>query len=45
VPLLKSAGVRTKTKLRTAATEHMIRLEQTPERVTLFHDLRVKYAA
>ena len=37
---------RTKAKLKTAATEHMIKLEQSPERVMrFFQDPRVKYAA
>jgi transposase len=38
--------VRTKEKLRAAATEHMQKLEQSPERVKgYFQDKRVKYAA
>lgn len=38
--------VRTKVKLRLAATEHMTKLEQAPERVmSFFQDPRVKYAA
>jgi transposase len=38
--------VRTKAKLKTAATEHMTRLEQSPERVmSYFQDPHVKYAA
>lgn len=38
--------VRTKAKLKAAATEHMIKLEQEPERVKqFFQDPRVKYAA
>ena len=38
--------VRTKDKLRAAATEHMQTLEQSPERVkSYFQDPRVKYAA
>ncbi len=38
--------VRTKAKLKLAATEHMIKLEQSPERVkSYFQDPRVKYAA
>lgn len=38
--------VRTKTKLKLATTEHMIKLEQSPERVkSFFQDPRVKYAA
>lgn len=37
---------RTKAKLKTAATEHMTRLEQTPDRVrAYFQDPHVKYAA
>jgi transposase len=37
---------RTKAKLRSAATEHMTKLEQSPERVkSYFQDPRVKYAA
>lgn len=37
---------RTKAKLKTAATEHMLKLEQSPERIkTFFQDSRVKYAA
>lgn len=42
----KRAPVRTKTKLREAANEHMTQLEQSPERVrAYFQDPRVKYAA
>ena len=38
--------VRTKAKLKLAATEHMAKLEQSPERVKrFFQDPRVKYAA
>ena len=38
--------VRTKAKLRTAATNHMLDLEKSPERVkSFFQDPRVKYAA
>lgn len=38
--------VRTKEKLRAAANEHMIMLENNPERVaSFFHDPKVKYAA
>jgi len=38
--------VRTKAKLRQAATEHMTMLEQNPERVIgYFQDRHVKYAA
>lgn len=38
--------VRTKAKLRSATTEHMTQLEQSPERVmNFFQDPRVKYAA
>jgi len=38
--------VRTKAKLKLAATEHMTKLEQSPERVmSFFRDPRVKYAA
>lgn len=38
--------VRTKAKLRTAATNHMLELENSPERVkSFFQDPRVKYAA
>ena len=37
---------RTKAKLKTAATEHMTKLEQSPARVmSFFQDPRVKYAA
>ena len=37
--------VRTKAKLKLAATEHMVKLEQSPERVkSFFQDPRVKYA-
>lgn len=37
---------RTKAKLRSVATEHMLNLEQSPERVkSFFQDPRVKYAA
>lgn len=37
---------RTKAKLKTAATEHMTRLEQTPDRVvSYFQDPHVRYAA
>jgi transposase len=42
----KRVPVRTKAKLRQAATEHMTMLEQTPERVIgYFQDRHVKYAA
>jgi transposase len=42
----KRVPVRTKAKLRAAATEHMTMLEQNPERVmSYFQDKRVKYAA
>jgi transposase len=42
----KRVPVRTKTKLRAAATEHMAMLEQNPERVmSYFQDKRVQYAA
>ena len=42
----KRVPVRTKAKLRQAATAHMTMLEQTPERVmAYFQDRRVKYAA
>ena len=38
--------VRTKTKIKLAATEYMVKLEQSPERVkSFFQDPRVKYAA
>jgi len=38
--------VRTKAKLKAAATEHMTHLEQSPERIkSFFQDPRVKYAA
>jgi transposase len=38
--------VRTKAKLKLAATEHMFKLEQAPERInSFFQDPRVKYAA
>jgi transposase len=38
--------VRTKAKLKAAATDHMQKLEQTPERVkSYFQDIHVKYAA
>lgn len=38
--------VRTKAKLKLAATEHMTKLQQSPERVrSFFQDPRVKYAA
>ncbi len=38
--------VRTKAKLKLAATQHMAKLEKSPERVkTFFQDPRVKYAA
>ena len=38
--------VRTKAKLKIAATAHMTKLEQSPERVkSFFQDPRVKYAA
>jgi hypothetical protein len=42
----KRVPVRTKAKLRQAATEHMSMLEQTPERVIgYFRDRYVEYAA
>ena len=42
----KRVPVRTKDKLRQAANEHMVMLEQTPERVmSYFQDRRVRYAA
>lgn len=42
----KRVPVRTKTKLREAANEHMTMLEQNPERVvSYFQDHRVRYAA
>ena len=42
----KRVPVRTKAKLRQAANEHMLMLEQTPERViSYFQDRRVRYAA
>ena len=42
----KRVPVRTKSKLREAATQHMTMLEQTPERVmAYFQDRHVKYAA
>lgn len=38
--------VRTKAKLREAANEHMLMIEQSPERVkSFFGDPKVKYAA
>lgn len=38
--------VRTKAKLKAAATDHMQKLEQTPERVkSYFQDIHVKFAA
>ncbi len=38
--------VRTKAKLKLAATQHMVKLEKSPERVkSFFQDPRVKYAA
>lgn len=37
---------RTKTRLKLGATEHMVKLEPSPERVnSFFQDPRVKYAA
>ena len=42
----KRVPVRTKTKLREAANEHMTMLEKTPQRVmSYFQDRRVRYAA
>jgi hypothetical protein len=42
----KRVPVRTKARLRQAATEHMTMLEQTPEQVLgYFQDRHVKYAA
>ena len=42
----KQVPVRTKVKLREAASSHMMALEQNPERViSYFQDRRVKYAA
>jgi transposase len=42
----KRVPVRTKAKLRDAANEHMMKLEQNPERVmSYFQDSRVRYAA
>ena len=42
----KRVPVRTKDKLRQAANEHMVMLEQNPERVmSYFQDRRVRYAA
>jgi len=42
----KRVPVRTKAKLRAAASEHMAMLEQSPERVmAYFQDARVRYAA
>jgi len=39
-------AVRTKAKLKLAATEHMVKLEQSPERIKrFFQDPGVKYAA
>jgi hypothetical protein len=39
-------AIGTKAKLKLAATEHMTKLEQSPERVkSFFQDLRVKYVA
>lgn len=44
--LYTKVPVRTKAKLKTAATEHMQALEKSPERVKkFFQDARVKYAA
>lgn len=44
--LYTKVPVRTKAKLKTAATEHMQALEKSPERVRkFFQDARVKYAA
>ena len=42
----KQVPVRTKAKLREAASSHMMRLKQNPERViSYFQDRRVRYAA
>lgn len=42
----KKVPIRTKAKLRDAANEHMVRLEQSPDRVqSFFQDSPVKYAA
>jgi hypothetical protein len=42
----KRVPVRTKSKLREAANDHMAMLEQNPERVMrYFQDRRVRYAA
>ena len=42
----KRVPVRTKAKLRAAANEHMVMLEQSPERVmAYFQDKRLRYAA
>ena len=42
----KKVQVRTKAKLRDAANEHMVRLEQSPDRIrSFFQDQPVKYAA
>ena len=42
----KRVPIRTKTKLRAAANDHMVMLEQNPERVMrYFQDRRVRYAA
>ncbi len=42
----KRVPVRTKAKLRDAANDHMMMLEQNPERVIgYFQDRRVRYAA
>ena len=42
----KKVPVRTKAKLREAANEHMLMIEQSPERVkSFFGDAKVKYAA
>ena len=42
----KRVPVRTKAKLRAAANEHMVMLEQSPERVmAYFQDVQVRYAA
>ena len=44
--LYTKVPVRTKAKLKAAATEHMQSLEKSPERVKkFFQDARVKYAA
>lgn len=46
MPIGTKMLVRTKAKLKLAATEHVVELEQLPKRVkSFFQDPRVKYAA